>query len=97
MSRKRFVVECEWSGYTSRQQRVVHRTVETTFREVYEALRWHHFSDGTGMSISVRDAKPRERVAQIRGYSSLLRDLVHQKYIELRDSQSAKLSEPVDK
>jgi len=83
VSRKRFVVECTWGGYRSGQSRVVHRTVETMFREAYEALRWHQFSDGTGMSINVRDAKPRERVEQIRGYNTLLRDLVHQQYVAM--------------
>jgi hypothetical protein len=74
MSRKRFVVEAEWSGYSRSQQHVVHRTVETLFRSGYEALSHHTFGDGTSLCISVRDAKPRERVQEIKGYSSLLRD-----------------------
>lgn len=75
MTRKRFVVEGEWSGYYSRQRRVVHRTVHTDFRVGYENLHSHAFGDGTCLLISVRNAKPRERVEQIHGYDALLRDL----------------------
>lgn len=82
--RKRFIVEAVWSGYAGSQRRVVHRTVETLFRAGYENVRWHQFSDGTGMSISVRDAKPRERVEQITGYSALLRDAAMVKWCELK-------------
>lgn len=90
MARKRFVVEAEWSGYYSGQQHVCHRTVETLFRAGYEAIRYHHFSDGTGMTVSVRDAKPRERIERKNGYGSLLRDLAMDKWSELKSSQSAK-------
>lgn len=74
MARKRFVVEAEWSGYTSGQRRVCHRTVETLFRAGYEALHSHTFGDGTYMTITVRDAKPRERVQKLNGYGVLLRN-----------------------
>lgn len=91
MSRKRFIVEAEWSGYYSGQRRVCHRTVETLFRAGYESLHWHQFTDGTGMRISVRDAKPRERIQTINGYGSVLRDAAMKKWSELRDaSVSAK-------
>jgi hypothetical protein len=79
-SRKRFVVEAEWSGYHGGQRRVCHRTVETLFRAAYEAIGSHTFGDGTYMTITVRDAKPRERVRQLKGYCELLRDLVHREY-----------------
>lgn len=74
MARKRFVVEGEWTGYTSAQRRVVHRTVETLFRSGYEKLRRQAFGDGTSLIVSVRDAEPRERVEEIHGYDSLLRE-----------------------
>jgi hypothetical protein len=73
MSRKRFIVEAEWSGYHSGQRRVCHRTVETLFRAGYDALGSHMFGDGTYMTINVRDAAPRERVRQLNGYGSVLR------------------------
>jgi hypothetical protein len=84
VARKRFVVEAEWSGYHSGQQHVCHRTVETLFRAGYEALHSHTFGDGTYMSISVRDAKPRERVERKNGHGTLLRDLAMQKWSELK-------------
>ena len=93
MTRKRFVVEAEWSGYHSGQQHVCHRTVETLFRAGYEALHSHSFGDGTFMTIRVRDAKPRERVDEKRGYSSLLRDLAMNKWSELKATASIKPGE----
>jgi hypothetical protein len=82
---KRFVVEATWSGYHSGQSRVCHRSVETYWREAYEALHSHSFSDGTYMTITVRDAKPRERVLPIYGYQQLLRELAFKKYEELKN------------
>jgi hypothetical protein len=93
MARKRFIVEAVWSGYNGAQRRVCHRTVETLFRAGYEALNWHPFSDGTGLRISVRDAKPRERVQVINGYGSLLRNAAMDKWSELKDSERAKGAE----
>ena len=86
--RKRFVVEATWSGYTSEQSRVVHRTVETTFRAGYEGLYSHMFSDGTLLYISVRDAKPREKVTELKGYKVLLTDLAMNKWKELKGDAS---------
>lgn len=84
--RKRFIVEAEWGGYTSSQQRIVHRTVETLFRAGYEAVTWHTFSDGTSLSITVRDCKPREKVKEIHGYDSLLRDVAMKAWSEKRSA-----------
>jgi hypothetical protein len=89
MKRKRFVVTAVWSGYHSGQTRVCHRTVETLFRAGYEALRWHQFSDGTGLHINVRDALPRERIHTINGYGSILRDAAMDKWNELRNQERA--------
>jgi hypothetical protein len=86
---KRFVVEATWEGYTSSQAHVCHRSVETYWRAGYEAIRWHQFGDGTGMSVHVRDAKPRERVEQKLGYSKLLRDLAFQEYEKISASQAS--------
>ena len=87
-NRKRFVVEATWSGYHSGQSHVCHRTVETLFRAGYENLHYHHFTDGTGMTITVRDAKPRERIERKNGYGSLLSDLAMKKWSELKAQQS---------
>lgn len=88
MARKRFVVEATWSGYHWGQSHICHRTVETLFRIGYENLHSHVFGDGTHMSITVRDAKPRERVERMNGYSKLLRDLAMDKWSELRAAPS---------
>lgn len=71
MRRKRFVVECVWSGYHSGQSRPCHRTVETYGRDKYEKLHSIRFTDGTYMDVSVRDCAPREKVTEIHGYDRL--------------------------
>lgn len=77
----RFVIEGEWSGYTSSQQRVVHRTVhQGAFRKLRAwAEKTHaiYYTDGTCLRISVRDTKPRERVKEIKSYVSLIQDCAH--------------------
>jgi hypothetical protein len=69
---KRFVLEAEWSGYTSSQRHVVHREVLTRDRERYAAINAVRFTDGTCMYVTVRDAKPREQVIPKLGYSEVL-------------------------
>ena len=78
---KRYIIEGTWSGYTSSQERVVHRTVH---RASFKKLRaWVknagaiYYTDGTTLLLSVRDAKPRERVKEIKGYVSLIADCAH--------------------
>lgn len=77
----RFIIEGEWIGYRSSQDRVVHRTVH---QGAYKKLRaWAekthaiYYSDGTRLILSVRDCKPRERVKEIRGYTKLINDCAH--------------------
>ena len=74
----RFVIEGLWRGYRSSQDRVVHRTVhaagEKRLRARVEKTHAIYYTDGTSLELMVRDAKPRERVAEIKGYSSLIRD-----------------------
>ena len=83
-TRKRFVVEATWNGYTTSQCRVVHRSVETLFRAGYEAIKSHNFSDSTTLAVTVRDATPREKVAEIHGYAKLLRDAAMDEWQKLR-------------
>lgn len=91
MSTKRFVVEGEWSGYTSAQQRVVHRTVETYWRDGYERIRSHNFSDGTYLAVRVRDALPRERVVEIHGYDKLLREAAFTEFERFKQERAKPL------
>ena len=75
---KRFIIEGIWSGYTSAQSRVVHRQVYAGVRKKLRA--WADgagcivYTDGTSLRLSVRDCKPRERVKEVRGYTSLIED-----------------------
>ena len=73
-----FIIEGEWSGYTSSQRRVVHRTVHPASRKQLRAwvekVQSIHYSDGTALWLRVRDAKPREKVQVINGYDNLIRD-----------------------
>ena len=73
MSRKRFIVECTWSGYRASQAHIVHRTVIADY--VAKRLGKVHtigFTDGTTMSVSVRPCNLREKVQEIKGYVWLL-------------------------
>lgn len=73
MTRKRFVLEGEWTGYYARQRKVVHRTI-TTRPEKYEKLGCITYTDGTGLVLTVRACEPREKVKEIHGYDSLIAD-----------------------
>jgi hypothetical protein len=77
----RYVIEGEWSGYTSQQQRVVHCSVhqasEKKLRAWAESNHAIRYTDGTCLVIRVRDCKPRERVAQRLGYMKLIRDCAY--------------------
>lgn len=76
--KRRYVIEGEWSGYRSSQQRIVHRTVHSgSFKKLREWAEKNfaiHFTDGTSLYLTVRDAKPRERVQVINGYGGLIAD-----------------------
>lgn len=74
----RFVIEGTWTGYTGNQRRVVHRQVYPSARKKLRA--WAEsahsisYTDGTALILAVRDCKPRERVKEVRGYTSLIED-----------------------
>lgn len=78
---RRFVIEGTWSGYTEAQSRVVHRQVypgsRKRLREWAEKTSAIYYTDGTALFLSVRDCKPRERVEEKRGYTSLIEDCAH--------------------
>ena len=78
MKYKRFIIEGEWSGYTSTQRRVVHRTAHqgsyNKLRAWAEKTHAIYYTDGTALILSVRDCKPRERVKQVHGYDALIKD-----------------------
>lgn len=71
----RYVLEGEWTGYRSSQQRVVHREVVNA--RVAAQLRGLHkivYTDGTSLLIHVREAEYREKVQTIHQYNDLIRD-----------------------
>lgn len=71
----RYVLEGTWTGYVSRQSRVVHREVVTAKRAA--VLRKIHkiiYTDGTALLIEVREAEYREQVKEVLGYRDLIRD-----------------------
>ena len=70
----RYVIEGEWSGYSSHQQHVVHRTV-TDRKDIADwakAARFIAYTDGTKLYLTVRECKPREKVREIHGYDDLI-------------------------
>ena len=74
----RFIIEGEWSGYRSDPRRIVHRTVHPAtskkLRAWAEKDRSILYTDGTLLYLRVRYCKPRERIEEIHGYDSLIRD-----------------------
>jgi hypothetical protein len=80
----RYIIEGEWTGYTSSQRRVCHREVYKTSRTItkspfLEAIRRIGailFTDNTSLILHIREAKPREKVQEIHGYTKLIRKAV---------------------
>lgn len=84
----RFILEGEWSGYSSSQRRIVHREVVTAkvaekAREIGSIV----YTDGTRLDLYTRAAKSRERVQEINGYGRLIREAIkHGKpFVNVRD------------
>ena len=73
----RYVLEGTWSGYHSGQRHVCHRTV-TTRPERYKGIDSILFSDGTYMSVRLRQCKPREKIQEIHRYDELFRRVADQ-------------------
>lgn len=69
---KRYVLEGEWTGYSSSQQRVVHREVIGAKRAEVFKLTTILYTDGTRLLLRARPCEPRERVQTIQGYTSLI-------------------------
>lgn len=72
----RYVLEGEWTGYTWKQRRVVHREVikQEWLKRQLENLHCIVYTDGTSLILHLREAKPREKVKEIHSYKSLIRD-----------------------
>lgn len=76
----RFVLEGTWGGYRSSQSRVCHLTFIKPYQaKQFEKITGIRFSDGTSMGITVRPAKPREKLREIHGYDSILERAYYRK------------------
>lgn len=93
----RYVLEGTWTGYTSSQQRVVHREVITDRKRVQRLHSLHaiRYTDGTCLLLKLREAKPREQIETINGYGSLIRECETQPggEVKVADLPSTKQSE----
>jgi len=92
MRARRFIIEGEWSGYSG-QRRIVHRTVHNgafkKLRNWAEEAGCIVFSDGTVMTLQTRDYRPGERVQEIHGYDTLIKDCAHHDVSSVADLQTA--------
>lgn len=70
----RYVLEGEWTGYQSSQQRVIREVIDGKRAKRLYALLRIEYTDGTSLLIRVRTAKWRERVKTINSYGELIRD-----------------------
>lgn len=91
MRAQRFIIEGTWRGYRSSQDRVVHRTVHAgAFKQLRAWAEQTHaiyYTDGTALLLSVRDARPREHVAEIHGYDKLIADCAHHNVTSVAELQ----------
>ena len=67
----RYVLEGKWSGYTSDQRKVCHRKVISN-PGYYKELTSVRFTDGTTLDLTIRKCKPKEKVVELDGYTSLI-------------------------
>lgn len=89
----RYVIEGTWTGYNSSQERVCHREVYRSnrriatnpFLEAIKRLGAIKFTDNTLLLLTVREAKPREKIQEIHGYTSLIRKAVQCGQSEVRN------------
>jgi hypothetical protein len=75
----RYIIEGTWTGYSSTQMRIVHRTVHKLPGErrlIDWATKTHKiiYTDGTALILTVRPCKPKEKIHEINGYSRLIKD-----------------------
>lgn len=77
MKKQWWMIEGEWIGYRSSQDRVVHRHYTDRRKEAegIEALGYGiRFTDGTTLALSVKPHSGRKVKPVINGYSSLIAD-----------------------
>jgi hypothetical protein len=72
----RWVLEGEWTGYTSAQRRVVHREVIRSEARAKRLRALHAivYTDNTSLILRLRELRPREVVSEVNSYGSLIRE-----------------------
>ena len=76
----RWVLEGVWSGYSSSQRQVCHRQVTTSKRyaDRWKTLHGIEYTDGTILTLTVRQARPREKIQVNLSYETLISDCIHE-------------------
>lgn len=70
-----FIVEGEWTGYTSAQRRIVHREVVDAKRaDRLKNLKAIVYTDGTTLLINVYPKLHRGKIDTVNSYGSLIKD-----------------------
>lgn len=88
----RYVLEGLWRGYSSSQDRVVHRQVIQSYRK--EFIAWLQktfcirYTDGTTLELTIRPCTPREKVAEKLSYTSLIEDCFYNNVTSVADLPS---------
>ena len=80
MPRKQtYMIEGEWTGYRSSQQRVVHRHYCNREKVVAFVQKTYgiRYTDGTMLLLSATPCTGRKRLPVINSYNSLIEDCVH--------------------
>lgn len=75
-----WMVEGEWSGYTSNQRRVAHRhyTARRQEAESISDLGFIQFTDGTALFLNVKQLAARRKLPEVKTYKALIEDcLLH--------------------
>jgi hypothetical protein len=100
-SQKRWVLEGTWRGYSSSMDRVVHREVCSQKKAEWANKTFNIlYTDGTTLELHARLAKPRERVEEKKGYTSLINDCYYQgvrsvaELTDIRDKHRAERAQP---
>lgn len=72
----RFVLEGTWTGYVSSQMRVCHREIVRDRKRIERLKALHKivYTDGTSLLIHIRESVHREKIREVLGYRSLIRD-----------------------
>ena len=73
--KSRWIIEGQWSGYTSSQSHCCYRQIfDEKKAKAIESMHRIMFSDGTCLYLSARPAKFREKIVEQKSYQRLVMD-----------------------